>query len=338
MNKKRVMAAGLSIALACSLLSGCRVKTDTPVIGQLLGLQSDEIFKIGDIICSEAEVKLVLMDKTNKYMQDFGEDVSTKQKIGDTTLKEYIKQETKNDISVMYTMSALADKNSMTLSDEEKNTIRTAANNYFKELTKEEIEYTGSTSQTVETLYQNYYKANKIYGFLTKDVDTEISDEEARVIKIQYIYIDTSKTEASEAKSTLEEVIGLVKGGYQEFSKEAKQYSDNELTEMKLKKNEAAKDYEKAAFDLSDGKMSSIITQDEGLYLLYCENSYLKDETAKNKKDIIQSDKNSHFKNLYDEYTKDVIADFNTRAWEKIELPSGENISSCSLLEGLELK
>ena len=60
--------------------------------------------------------------------------------------------------------------------------------------------------------------------------------------------------------------------------------------------------------------MSSIITQDDGLYLVYCENSYLKDETAQNKSAIIESTKNSAFSKVYDNYISDVKSDFNTSA------------------------
>ena len=164
-------------------------------------------------------------------------------------------------------------------------------------------------------------------------VGEEISDEEARVIKVQYIHIDTTKTKTNKATKQLEEVISLVNGGYQTFAKEAKQYSDDELVTKTIRKNEATQDYEIAAFDLANEEMSSIITQDDGLYLVYCENSYLKDETAQNKSAIIESTKNSAFSKVYDNYISDVKSDFNTSAWDDIALPDGENMVSTNIMD-----
>lgn len=338
MNKKKIAAWAVAVACTSQLLAGCEVKTDTPVLGTLFGLESDQVFQIDGTICTVPEVKLVLMDKTNQYKKDLGQDVTSDQQIGDTTLGDYIKEETKKEISVVYTIAALADENEVSLTDEEKNSVKEAAKNYFKSLSTEELTYTEATEETVISLYTNYYLANKVYNTITENVDIEISDEEARVMKMQYIYIDTSKTEVAKAKETLEEVIGLVNGGYQSFSREAKQYSDKELTEAVVKKNEASKAYEQAAFELSDGKMSSIITQDDGLYLVYCEESYLKDETAQNKKEIISNNRKAYFSEVYEKYTKDVSKDFNTKAWEGVKSMTEASTTESVLFSELDLQ
>lgn len=333
MKNRRVISLGLVTVLASSILGGCDFKSDTPVLGTLFGLKGDQIFQIDELMCTTPEVKLLMLNKANKYRIDFGGSVDWNQKISDTTLGEFVKDETKNDISITYTMAALADKNNMEIDEVDKNAISTAAKEYYSSLTEEEKEYTGATESTVETLYTNYYKANKIYDFLTSDVNFEISDEEARVMEVQYIYIDTSKTDATKAQSQLEDVIDLVKGGYQSFSREAKQYSDDDLITATLKKNEASQAYETAAFELTDGEMSPIITQDNGLYLVYCEKSYLKEETEKNKQQIIESSKNSYFSEIYNEYKDNASSDFNTDAWNKIKLPEGENMTTTNILD-----
>ena len=267
MIKKKVIALGISMVMATTVLSGCGLKSDTPVVGDLFGLKSDEAFVVDKLICSVSEAK-----------------------------------------SITYTMAALADKNNVTIDDAEKTSIAAAAKEYYNSLTDEEKDYTTATEETVETLFTNYYKAKKAYNTLTANVGEEISDEEAKV-------------------------ISLVNGGYQTFAKEAKQYSDDELVTKTIKKNEATQDYEIAAFDLANEEMSSIITQDDGLYLVYCENSYLKDETAQNKSAIIESTKNSAFSKVYDNYISDVKSDFNTSAWDDIALPDGENMVSTNIMD-----
>lgn len=333
MIKKKVIALGISMVMATTVLSGCGLKSDTPVVGDLFGLKSDEVFVVDKLICSVSEAKLIILNSANKYKNDFGGIVDWSQKLEKTTLGDFVKDEVKNDISITYTMAALADKNNVTIDDAEKTSIAAAAKEYYNSLTDEEKDYTTATEETVETLFTNYYKAKKAYNTLTANVGEEISDEEARVIKVQYIHIDTTKTKTNKATKQLEEVISLVNGGYQTFAKEAKQYSDDELVTKTIKKNEATQDYEIAAFDLANEEMSSIITQDDGLYLVYCENSYLKDETAQNKSAIIESTKNSAFSKVYDNYISDVKSDFNTSAWDDIALPDGENMVSTNIMD-----
>ena len=316
MIKKKVIALGISMVMATTVLSGCGLKSDTPVVGDLFGLKSDEAFVVDKLICSVSEAKLIILNSANKYKNDFGGIVDWSQKLEKTTLGDFVKDEVKNDISITYTMAALADKNNVTIDDAEKTSIAAAAKEYYNSLTDEEKDYTTATEETVETLFTNYYKAKKAYNTLTANVGEEISDEEARVIKVQYIHIDTTKTKTNKATKQL-----------------AKQYSDDELVTKTIKKNEATQDYEIAAFDLANEEMSSIITQDDGLYLVYCENSYLKDETAQNKSAIIESTKNSAFSKVYDNYISDVKSDFNTSAWDDIALPDGENMVSTNIMD-----
>ena len=332
MIKKKVIALGISMVMATTVLSGCGLKSDTPVVGDLFGLKSDEAFVVDKLICSVSEAKLIILNSANKYKNDFGGIVYWSQKLEKTTLGDFVKDEVKNDISITYTMAALADKNNVTIDDAEKTSIAAAAKEYYNSLTDEEKDYTTATEETVETLFTNYYKAKKAYNTLTANVGEEISDEEARVIKVQYIHIDTTKTKTNKATKQLEEVISLVNGGYQTFAKEAKQYSEDNVFEKILKKNEATKTYEKSAFNLSNSEISSIIHDGKDYYLVYCVNSYLKTETEKNKEEIIKNAQQTYFNHKYSKYLKDIDVDFNDDQAKKIKLSTDENVKAVNLM------
>ena len=332
--KKKIVALGLVVALSVSSFTGCSFNSKTPVIGKIVGLGSSEMFKIDKEVCSKQEYMLVLMDTAGTYKADFGGKVDWNAKVSDNqTLQSYVMQKVKEDITVQYTLASMAKERNISLSTDESSMIKTKAAEYYKSLTSQEKEYTGASQENVESLYKNYYLADKVYDALAAEADAKISDEEARVMKIQYIRMNTDNTKEDKIKSTLKTVTDLVKGGYQTFAREAKQYSDDELVTKTIKKNEATQDYEIAAFDLANEEMSSIITQDDGLYLVYCENSYLKDETAQNKSAIIESTKNSAFSKVYDNYISDVKSDFNTSAWDDIALPDGENMVSTNIMD-----
>lgn len=333
MRKKQLTAVVAAVVFAVTSFSGCEVKTDTPVIGKFVGLDENQIFKIDELICNKPEYMLVLMNTQNQYRNDFGGTVDWNAKIDDNTiLQDFVKEKVKEDITVKYALAALAEKKGITLSDVKNTDITDVANEYYNSLNEAEKQYTGATKTDVETVFKNYLLADKLYSQLTENIGTNVSDEEARVIKIQYIRMNSDNTKESKIKSTFQDVTDLVYGGYQQFSREAKQYSEDDIVEKTLKKNEVTALYEKEAFNLNSEEISSIIQDGTNYYLVYCVNSYLKEETAENKNNIISKMKQEEFNAQYDKFLKEAETDFNTNAWNDIELSNDENVKNTSLM------
>lgn len=334
MKRGRIAALTMASILALTSLTGCSLKSDTPIIGKIVGLKSDQIFKIDELICSKPEYMLVLMNTENQYKSDFGGTVDWSAKVdGKTTLQSYVMEKVKEDISVKYTLAAMAENKGVTLTEEEESNIVKAATEYFNSLSDEEKDYTQADVSDVEKVYTNYLLADKVYLKFTENAGTKVSDEEARVIKIQYIRMSTDNNKESKIRSTLKNVIDLVNGGYQEFSREAKQYSEDDAVEKIIKKNEATATYEQEAFSLNNEEMSSIIQDGNDFYLVYCVESYMKDETAENKQSIINSAKEEYFNQQYNYFLEDVKTDFNTDASDDIKLSTNENVKNTSLME-----
>ena len=276
---------------------------------------------------------LVLMDTAGTYKADFGGKVDWNAKVSDNqTLQSYVMQKVKEDITVQYTLASMAKERNISLSTDESSMIKTKAAEYYKSSTSQEKEYTEASQENVESLYKNYYLADKVYDALAAEADAKISDEAARVMKIQYIRMNTDNTKEDKIKSTLKTVTDLVKGGYQTFAREAKQYSEDNVFEKILKKNEATKTYEKSAFNLSNSEISSIIQDGKDYYLVYCVNSYLKTETEKNKEEIIKNAQQTYFNHKYSKYLKDIDVDFNDDQAKKIKLSTDENVKAVNLM------
>lgn len=331
--KKKIVALGLVVALSVSSFTGCSFNSKTPVIGKIVGLGSSEMFKIDKEVCSKQEYMLVLMDTAGTYKADFGGKVDWNAKVSyNQTLQSYVMQKVKEDITVQYTLASMAKERNISLSTDESSMIKTKAAEYYKSLTSQEKVYTGASQENVESLYKNYYLADKVYDALAAEADAKISDEEARVMKIQYIRMNTDNTKEDKIKSTLKTVTDLVKGGYQTFAREAKQYSEDNVFEKILKKNEATKTYEKSAFNLSNSEISSIIQDGKDYYLVYCVNSYLKTETEKNKEEIIKNAQQTYFNDKYSKYLKDIDVDFNDDQAKKIKLSTDENVKAVNLM------
>jgi foldase protein PrsA len=334
MRTKKIAAFTMAAVLTAVSVTGCGIKSDTPLIGKIVGLKSDQIFQIEDLICSKQEYMIVLMNTENQYKSDFGGTIDWNTKIdGEETLQTYILKKVKEDISIKYTLAAMAETKNVTLTDEEKAGVTKAATEYFESLSEEEKSYTQADVSDVENVYINYLLADKVYTKLTENASTKVSDEEARVIKIQYIKMSTENTKESKIQSTLKNVVDLVNGGYQTFSREAKQYSEDSIVEKTLKKNEVTEKYEQEAFSLNDGEMSNVIQDGKNFYLVYCVDSYMKKETAKNKQNIIDTAKDEYFHNQYSAYLTDAKTDFNTDVYDDIQLSENDNVKNATLME-----
>ena len=174
---KRFFVVVCTAAIAISSV-GCEINSDTPVIGRLMKMKDDEVIKVGASICTVDEAKLVLMNLQNQYKNDFGGQVYWSQKMGNTTLEEFVLNKVQSDLSIVYAMSSLAQEEEITLTDDEKASEK-AAKEYCDGLNDSEIEYANVNTETVESLYTNYYLADKVYVDKTSAVSGEISDEEA---------------------------------------------------------------------------------------------------------------------------------------------------------------
>ena len=106
---------------------------------------------------------------------------------------------------------------------------------YYQSLDSVEKEYINSDIDVVAKVYSNFYLADKVYNNVTDTIGESVSEEQARVIKIQYIKMSVGNKSAEEIKSKLKSVVKAVKANNVSFSQEAKQYSEDDSIEKILK-------------------------------------------------------------------------------------------------------
>ena len=59
---------------------------------------------------------------------------------------------------------------------------------------------------------------------------------------------------------------------------------------------------------------------ENGYYIIHCVEDYDREATAKHKAELIQELKEKQFTEEYDSFVKNLTAQFNDKAWEKISL------------------
>lgn len=321
----------MATILTASVVTGCNINSDSNMLVNVAELKENQVLRVDENICGTDEASIIIMDMANQYKIDLGGDIGKDFKIGDKSFTNYVKDKAKSDISIVYAISALADKNNIELTEEETDKLGQAAKEYVSGLTDAEKKFVNASEETVKRIYTNYYKADKYFDEKTASVIEEVSDEDARAIRIQYIYMSTDSEE--KPAETLKQVRKQVENGYQDFVVQANKYTEAESVEICLYKNLATQQWEKAAFELQDGQMTKVVKQDDGYYLVKCISAYEKDETTKNKANIVASNKSNIVKTEYDEYIEKATKDINSDAWNNIKVPMESDIKSTNLFE-----
>lgn len=311
---------------AVVLFTGCSIAGKN--IRLTTGLSDSELFKIDGSTFSVSEAMLYLTTEKNLYEQSCGTDIWDK-KIGDVTFEEYVKNSVKNQLAEIKTLNLLAKNKKIKLSDEEKEKAESDAESYFNALTDTEKKYMNVKLETVSNAYMEYRLADKVYAELVKDINPEISDADAKVIKVASIYAKTytlddkgnrveyTDEEKAKSKQNIEEILTEINNGG-DFMTIAANNTDADQVEYQFGKGEMIKEFEDAAFLLKTDETSGVIETSDGYYIIKCISDYLADETQENKDLMIQNKKNEAFREIYNPFVKKLSSEFNENVWKKI--------------------
>lgn len=332
MKFRKIVALGLTLAMSSAVLFGCGCSSDTPIIGTLFGLKDNQVFKVDKLICNKPEYMVQVLDSANKYKAGFGGKVDWNSKVTkEQNLSQYVMDQVKEAVSVKYVMSSMAKSKQITLSDGEEEAVKNAAHKYYSGLTDAEKKFTGAKEKDVVKLYKNYKLADKVFDKVTEEQETSVSDEETRAAKINYIRMNSDKHSMDYINKWMKYAAMNIKNKYQPFSREAKQYSDDNVFRKTIYKNEAKKKYEKHVFDMDSETLSDILVDGKDYYLIWCIDNYLKKESAEHKAELIKEKKQEYFNQKYEEYLDDVSTDFNSSSIEDVKLPTSNSFKTDNL-------
>ena len=323
---KRLLSLTVAAVLMVFAVTGCsdNVKITT-------GLKDTVIFKLSDSECALPEIMLTLINEKNKYEKDFGTDIWEKN-IDGKTMEDSVKSYIKDRQIYLEAISMMAEDKDVEVTDEENKKLEAAAKSYYDTLTDEEKENLNVTEEDVLSVYRKSLMAEKVYNRITEDVVYEVSDEEARVMSVMYIYISTSDGEKEEKKSRAEEIFDKVKGGA-DFYTLAAEYSDDKIVQMEIGREDMLENMEKAVFALKTGEYTDIIETEKGYYIVKCVEDYLPDRTESNKNKILLKVRNEEFLKEFEPFLDKQKLDFNNKVWDKIAFKDYEYTKTDSLFD-----
>lgn len=301
----RTLAA---VVLAAAVVCGCGVKETL-----LSGRKSEREY-------GKAETMVIVTTERLRYEELYTDKIwDTVVDESGTTFEETLLSQIHDFLKELKTMSRMADEEKVTLSGKERELAKQAAAQYMKEL-KNAGESSEIDKDVVESLYEDYWKTEKLVETLTGSVNLEVSDSEAKVITVDEIVLSD--------KDKADEALKKVQMEGTDFMTVAKGVSEDQEIEKKISRGLRPEAYEKAAYALATGETSDVIEADGKYYILRCVNDYDEAATKVRKEEMVREKRNEVFYETYSEYAAKVYLAKDDSLWKNLSITDGERTSA----------
>lgn len=313
MNKFKKTA--ILMGVVCTL-SGCQIGDTVYVLSKPKIIENDTLLSVNNCKKKLPEAMIYLCNYKNLYGNVFGINLWSYE-FEEDSLEEYVKDVAISELTRITCMDILAEEREMELSEEEQENAKKAAEAYYSSLSQEEISFMQIQESDVLLAYENYATAVKFYNTLTNGVEKEVSDDEARVIRIQQIRV-TDKDDANIVSEKL-------KSG-EDFSTVAGTYNEEPSIEITVKRGELPEEVEDVAYDLDNDTISDAIQTEDAYYFIKCLNKYEEELTEENKEVIRECRQKEQFENVYESFVANAAYELNEEMWEAVSF--GDSIDS----------
>lgn len=295
------------------------------------GFEEDELLKISGDAVKFNEAVILLLSAKDSYDRGFDAEF-WEIKYENRTMLDYFKDQVKEEIIRVNVLAAFAKSKNVSLSEEEQLMIDTASKKFMETADKEVIEEYGISKKNVSALMEKLVLSEKVYEKVISDYEIEISDEEARVMYVNYITLDAKAEKAMDIAS---EILGKVTAG-NELKAVAEKYDYATYTEGYLSRLNFDEEQSNLLFKLKDGEVSSIIESKGKLYIIKCINDYDENMTDSNKSVLIEYKKTEEFDKEYQPFEKSTNVEFNTELWDEFSLTKNQKPLGVNVYDILE--
>lgn len=331
-KKNMVYITGILMIILLAMVGCKKESTNT----QSLPKDKEAEKEIDDPLMTVGKTK-IYVDEVLSYMyllkQDYesslGSDFWSAELEKGETFEEYAKKEMIYNFSSLKIIVQKAEEFGIFLTDEELDEVKGLALEFMENVSDKDKETYGITLEQMEKIYGENQLASKFFDITTNEVDTNITDEDARQVTIQYLVVrttgkdkngnDVNLTEA-EKKNAKKKAKGLSKEASQveNFYIFAEANSDDSQVEVTYGKDTMPKEFGSYGVEMKTGEISKVIETSSGYYILYCVSDFDKDATRNKKEEIINERQNQWFKSSYTEWSKDYKVDIKQKLWDKI--------------------
>lgn len=329
------------------LLTGCGKDAADMKVVLTTGFEKDEIFRIETLSCTLPEIRVYLTNEQNQYESVYGSQIWEIEFDG-VTLEQNVKETALAQIAQIKTMNLLGEKNGIALEPEELEKVSQAAEAYFSSLNETEKEMMGVTEDSIVRLYAEYALADKVYRYIIKDINPEISDDEARTITVQHILIKTyaldgtgkkidyTERARTDALDRIDDIRKQIEAG-EDFEKLIMLYSEDDQAVYSFGKGDMEEPFEQAAFMLETGQISDIVETSFGYHIIKCINTFNREETDANKIKIVEERREEVFGQEYNKFVNTLTKNLNEELWNEVSFIHDSEVMTKDFFDVYEL-
>ena len=260
----------------------------------------------------DAQAMLIITTEANRYRTVYTDQIWQVQVGEEESFQLYLLEQIRTFLKEVKTMNLLADERGIQLTGQEKEQLRQLSSEFYQSLTEADRECIGASEEDVYAMYEAYHRANRLVDEVTKNGDLDISDSEARVMKIQELCLETEEGAQEAFQQLSEEGTN--------FSSVARAIREEGYKEQSVGRGERSAAYEAAVFSLEDGQLSQPFADGDSWYLVKCVDSYDEDATLERKERLALQRKNQAFRRIYDTFAGEHPVEIQGSIWENVDL------------------
>ena len=319
--KKKVIAC-LCMLLCSSALAGCKIGNTEYVLDTKMPA-GREVFSVNGEECGQKEIKLYLSNYRNLYGKEYNVDL-WKYDFEGESLEDYVKGSALEEMTRIVCMNIVAEEKELSLSEDEKDKAKKAAKEYYETLSDGDKDYIGASVGDLTDFYEHYAVAEKLYAQLTDGVNIEVSDDEARVMRVQQIIVND--------KAVADEVSAHLNSG-EDFSAVANTYSEAPVVETNIAREQYPKAVDDVIFEMDNGQTSEMILADSSYYFIKCINKFDQELTEANKDNILIKREKEKFDSVYGDFVNNAQFNLNESVWNSITIKEHSEVTTDKFFE-----
>ena len=318
--KRKVVTIILCLLLCLSLLAGgCGNKYEG-------SLQPDELLSVGGHICPWSEAQIFILSQYAQYSRDYGEGIWSVA-LSEGSFADRIKSALLPYLELLFLADLAAEKEGITLSENEKFQIERAASDYYRALNEATKEKLGLELKEAEDAFSRYARGQLFYEQTLINGRIEISEEEARVMSVQIVAVDQLL-----GMGTAQEIRSRLEGG-DPVNAILSEYVKCGTFREDLIRGRYGGNFDTIVFSLKNDQWSPIITLGDSFYIVKCLSSYLPAETARNKAEMEQQAREELLSGVLDKYSAETTLLFNPTLWDSWSIADYADCSPVSFYD-----
>ncbi len=322
--KKRAVVLLLAGLLAAGSLTGCGSLEDSDVVATV----NDTDITAG---VANFYARYTQAQYETYYAGYMGDDMWSGEGEEGETYQDAVKDSILESLENMYLMEEHMDEYEVSLSDEEKNSIKEAASQFDESNGLAEKEKVSGTTDTVERILELLTIQKKVQDAIEAGADTEVSDEEAAQKSMQYVVFPFSTTdEEGNSVDLTDEEKEALRATAESFAAGAAGAADFAAyaTEQGQTSQDATFDGEtstlpaqlvEAADALDEGGTTGLVEGDNGYYVARVTSLLDREATDARKQEIISERQQDLLNETLDGWREDADIEVHERVWDKID-------------------